>query len=92
MGGKGKFHLTPYIPPPEVPDEEFPLLLTTGRILYHYHSVISRKSKPLSEMAPAPTVDISPEDARKLDIGEDGDMVSVESRRGHVEARARIVD
>jgi formate dehydrogenase alpha subunit len=90
--GKGKFHLTPYVPPPEVPDEEYPFLLTTGRMLYHYHSVISRKSKPLSEMAPSPTVDIGPEDAHKLGIDEDGAMVSVESRRGHVEARARIVD
>jgi len=90
--GMGKFHLTPYTPPPEVPDEEFPFLLTTGRILYHYHSVISRKSKPLSEMAPAATVDIGPEDARRLGVDEDGVMVSVESRRGRVEARARIVD
>ena len=90
--GKGKFHHTPFVPPPEVPDEEFPLLLTTGRILYHYHSVISRKSKPLSEIAPEPTVDISPDDAEKLGIEGDGVMVSVESRRGRVEARARIVD
>jgi predicted molibdopterin-dependent oxidoreductase YjgC len=43
-------------------------------------------------MAPSPTVDIGAEDAHKLGIDEDGAMVSVESRRGHVEARARIVD
>jgi len=90
--GKGKFHITPYVASPEMPDDEYPFVLTTGRILFHYHSVISRKSKPLSEIAPSPTVDIGPEDARKLGIEEDGAMVSVESRRGRLEARARIVD
>ena len=90
--GKGKFHVTPYVPPPEMPDGEYPFILTTGRMLYHYHGVLSRKSEGLSTMAPAPTIDIGREDARKLGIDADGAMVSVESRRGRIEARARITD
>ena len=66
--------------------------MTTGRILYHYHTVMSRKSKSLSEIAPGPTLDIGPEDAKKLGINGAGAMVSVESRRGRIEARARVVD
>jgi formate dehydrogenase alpha subunit len=90
--GKGKFHLTPYVPPPELPDENYPYLLTTGRILFHYHTVLSRQSKPLSEIAPAATVDIGPEDAKNLGINGAGAVVTVESRRGRIEARARVVD
>ncbi|MGA3175161.1 MAG: molybdopterin dinucleotide binding domain-containing protein, partial [Syntrophorhabdales bacterium] len=90
--GKGKFHVTPYVPAPELPDEEYPLFLTTGRILYHYHGVLSRKSKPLSEMAPEPIIDVSREDARKIGFNGEGARVVVESRRGSIEARARAVD
>ncbi len=43
--GMGKFHITPYAPAPELPDATYPFLLTTGRVLYHYHTMISRKSK-----------------------------------------------
>jgi formate dehydrogenase alpha subunit len=90
--GKGKFHLTPYVPAPELPDAEYPFLLTTGRMLYHYHGVLSRRSKPLSEIAPAPTLDMSREDAKRLGFNGEGATVSVESRRGRIEARARAVD
>ena len=90
--GKGKFHVTPYAPSPELPDEEYPFLLTTGRILYHYHTVMSRKSKPLSEISSAPTLDMSREDAKKLGFNGEGATVSIESRRGRIEARARAVD
>ena len=90
--GKGKFHVTPYVPPPELPDEEYPFLLTTGRMLYHYHGVLSRKSKGLSGMAPAPVIEISRADAKRLGFNGEGATVSVESRRGRIEARARAVD
>ena len=90
--GKGKFHVTPYVPPPELPDEEYPFLLTTGRMLYHYHTVISRKSAVLSGMAPAPVIDISRADAQRLGFNGEGAMVSVESRRGRIEVKARAVD
>jgi formate dehydrogenase alpha subunit len=90
--GKGKFHATPYVPSPELPDDEYPFCLTTGRMLYHYHGVLSRKSKPLSEMAPEPIIDVNREDARRLGFNGKGARVIVESRRGRIEARARAVD
>jgi predicted molibdopterin-dependent oxidoreductase YjgC len=90
--GRGKFHVTPYVPPPELPDEEYPFLLTTGRMLYHYHGVLSRKSAGLSGMAPAAAIDMSRADAQRLGFNGEGAMVSVESRRGRIEVRARAVD
>jgi len=88
--GKGKFHVTPYVPPPEMPDAEYPFILTTGRVLYHYHTVISRKSKGLSEICPEGTVEISPADASRLGIHAGNGMVEVSSRRGALKARAKI--
>jgi formate dehydrogenase alpha subunit len=90
--GKGKFHATPYMPAPELPDEEYPFCLTTGRMLYHYHAVMSRKSKPLSEIAPAPIIEVSRADAKKIGFNGEGAWVVVESRRGRIEAQARAVD
>jgi formate dehydrogenase alpha subunit len=90
--GKGKFHLTPYIPPPELPDDEFPFILTTGRVLYHYHSLISRKSKGLSEIYPEGVVEIHSEDAARLGIRPDNGFVEVASRRGKVRVKAEIGD
>lgn len=90
--GKGKFHVTPYTEPPELPDEAYPFLLTTGRVLYHYHTMISRKSKGLSEIYPEGVVEIHPEDARRLGIRADNGLVEIESRRGKVHAKARITE
>ncbi len=90
--GKGKFHVTPYAPSPELPDEEYPFLLTTGRVLYHYHTMISRKSKGLSEIYPEGVVEINPEDAARLGIQPDNGLVEVASRRGKVKVKARITD
>ena len=90
--GKGKFHVTPYVPSPELPDEEYPFLLTTGRVLYHYHTMISRKSKGLSEIYPEGVVEINPEDAARLGIQPDNGLVEVASRRGKVKVKARITD
>jgi predicted molibdopterin-dependent oxidoreductase YjgC len=88
--GKGKFHVTPYVPAPELPDEEYPFLLTTGRVLYHYHTMISRKSKGLSEIYPEGVLEINPEDARRLGIQPDNGLVEVASRRGKVKVKAKI--
>ena len=90
--GRGLFHPVEYRPEPEEPDEEFPLYLSTGRILYHYHGgSMTRRSVGLVERAPRCEVEISPEDAEKLGIG-DGDKVRVRSRRGQIEAVARVTD
>ena len=90
--GKGKFHVTPYASPPELPDEEYPFLLTTGRVLYHYHTLISRKSKGLSEIYPEGVIEINPEDAFRLGIQPDNGLVEVASRRGKVHVKAKISD
>lgn len=87
--GKGKFHITPYVPAPELPDEEYPFLLTTGRVLYHYHTMISRKSKGLSEFYPEGMIGIHPEDASRLGIESDNAWVEVISRRGKIRVKAK---
>jgi predicted molibdopterin-dependent oxidoreductase YjgC len=90
--GKGKFHITPYAAPPELPDQEYPFLLTTGRVLYHYHTLISRKSKGLSEIYSEGVVEINPGDAARLGIKPDDGLVEVISRRGKVQAKAKVAD
>jgi predicted molibdopterin-dependent oxidoreductase YjgC len=90
--GKGKFHVTPYAPAPELPDEKYPFLLTTGRVLYHYHTVISRKSKGLSEIYPEGVIEINPEDAQRLGIKPDNGLVEVTSRRGRVQVKSKVSD
>jgi len=88
--GKGKFHVVPYVPPPELPDEQYPFIMTTGRILYHYHTIISHKSKGLKAICPEGVVEINPEDARKLGIQEGDGLVEVSSRRGKVRVKPKI--
>ncbi|MET8003074.1 molybdopterin oxidoreductase family protein [Nonomuraea glycinis] len=74
----------------EVPDEDYPLRLTTGRTVYHWHTRTKTKRAPqLQQAAPAMWVELSEPDAARLDIAE-GDIVRVTSRRGSIEAPARI--
>ena len=88
--GKGKFTPLEYQPPQELPDDDYPLLLTTGRSLFHYHTgTMSRKVKGLNAFRNKELVEIHPGDARRLGIA-DGDKVQVTSRRGNVTARARV--
>ncbi|OGP50018.1 MAG: formate dehydrogenase [Deltaproteobacteria bacterium RBG_13_43_22] len=90
--GLGKFHALIYRGPIEVQDAEYPLVLTTGRILYHYHTgTMTRKSKGLEEMAPECLIEISSADARTLKLSE-GERVKVVSRRGDLEAGVKITD
>ncbi len=88
--GKGKFHAVPYVPAPELPNEEYPFLLTTGRVLYHYHTLVTRKSKGLSEIYPEGVIEINPEDAMRLGIQPDNGLVEVTSRRGKVKVKAKV--
>ena len=90
--GKGKFHVVPYVPAPELPNEEYPFLLTTGRVLYHYHTLVTRKSKGLSEIYPEGVIEINPEDAVRLGIQPDNGLVEVASRRGKVKVKAKVSD
>ncbi|MFH1487329.1 MAG: molybdopterin dinucleotide binding domain-containing protein, partial [Pseudomonadota bacterium] len=87
--GKGKFHVVKDSPPAELPSGQYPILLTTGRILEHWHTgSMSHRSRVLECLAPESRVDISPVDAERLGI-EDGDIVSLSSRRGKVQTKAR---
>jgi len=73
----------------EIPDDEYPFIFNTGRVLYHWHTgAISRRSR-LDEAYPEPLVEVSPEDADRLGIPKSG-LVRVSSRRGSVETRAWI--
>jgi formate dehydrogenase alpha subunit len=90
--GMGKFYITPYAPAPELPDAKYPFLLTTGRVLYHYHTMTSRKSRSLSEIYPEGVVEVNPDDANRLGIKPDNGLVEVVSRRGKVRVKAKISD
>jgi formate dehydrogenase alpha subunit len=88
--GLGVFHAIEYLPPNELPDNEYPMYLTTGRVLAQYHTgTMTMKSEGLNELAPECFVEISALDAQAYDI-EDGALMGVRSRRGEIEARARI--
>jgi predicted molibdopterin-dependent oxidoreductase YjgC len=90
--GKGKFFAVEYRDAAELPDEEYPLIFTTGRVLYHFHTgTVSRKSKGLNEVYKEALVEISPNDAEELNI-EDGEMVEVASRRGKIKAKVKITE
>ncbi|HEX6500053.1 MAG TPA: molybdopterin oxidoreductase family protein [Micromonosporaceae bacterium] len=89
-GGRAFLHAAPYQPAPEVPGEEYPLLLTTGRTVYQFHTrTKTGRATQLVHAAPESWVELNPVDAEKLGVGE-GDLVRVESPRGAVRGRARI--
>jgi formate dehydrogenase major subunit/formate dehydrogenase alpha subunit len=88
--GLGHFSPTGYTPPAELPDAEFPLLLTTGRTYFHWHTgTMTRRTHLLDREERWPFVEVSPEDARQLDV-RDGEQVLVASRRGEITARVRL--
>ncbi len=90
--GLGKFHAVEYKPPAESVSEDYPLILTTGRVLEHWHTgSMSRRSDVLHKLNPDASVDIHPTDAIKLGIV-DGDMVTIASERGKIETPARVTD
>ncbi len=79
-----------YVPPIEEPDEDYPYWLTTGRVVYHFHTrTKTGRAKALQAAAPDAFVQISATDAQREGIGE-GDMIEVRSRRGRIEAHARV--
>jgi predicted molibdopterin-dependent oxidoreductase YjgC len=88
--GKGRFHVTEHLPPKEMPDSEYPLVLTTGRVLYHWHGAeMTRRSHALMELYPETIVEISPEDAEKIGLNGKA-SVRVKSRRGEMIAKALV--
>ena len=89
-GEKAAFWFRPYHPPAEVPDDEYPFWLSTGRILEHWHTgSMTRRVKQLHQAAPEAYVEVNRSDATQLGI-KDGDKVRVSSRRGHLDLSAKI--
>lgn len=90
--GLGRFTPVDWLPAAEQPDEEYPLVLTTGRVLYHYHTgSLSRRAKGLAEFYPEGKVEVHPEDAIRLGIV-DGALTRVSSRRGSLVAKAEVTE
>lgn len=87
--GRGKFHPLEYAPNAEMPDEDYPFVLSTGRVLEHWHGGTLTRHSWLDDLFPEPLVDIHPGDAARLGI-QDGDAVRVTSRRGSIVLRAHI--
>ena len=87
---RGKLVPAAIIPPDEQPDSDYPMVLTTGRMLEHWHTgAMTRRADILDSIEPEATAHISPADFAALGI-EPGDRVQVESRRGAVELHARM--
>lgn len=90
--GKGLFSPVEHQEPAETPDEQFPFVLTTGRILQHYHTrSLTGRVTGLVQLAPEERVEINPDDAARLGVN-DGDWLRLTSRRGQVDARAWVTD
>ena len=88
--GRGKFYPVEYQPPIEQPDSEYPFVLSTGRTLYHYNSAtMTMREDGVVQKQEDPFVEMHPEDAVALGI-EDGEWVRLVSRRGELEARAKL--
>ena len=87
--GLGCFHPVDFIPPAEKPDREYPFILSTGRMLFHYHTAtMTRKSTPLNQFAPEAYAEINARDLQRLKK-KTGDVLRVVSRRGSIEIPAR---
>ena len=90
--GKGKFMPIDHVPSPELPDDDYPMILSTGRVLYHWHGgEMTRRAKGLMEVYSNALVEINPDDAQKLQISGEN-IVRVISRRGSIEAEAWVTN
>jgi len=88
--GKGKFMPLEYKPSQELPDDDFPLILTTDRSLYHFHtSTMTRRVEGLEALNPVELLLINPLDAQRNNIV-DGEKVQVSSRRGKVKVKVKV--
>jgi formate dehydrogenase major subunit/formate dehydrogenase alpha subunit len=90
--GLGLFSPAEYRPSVELPDEEYPLVLSTGRCYFHFHTgTMTRRSQLLDREERFPYVEISPEDAKELGIA-DRSWTYVATRRGEVKSMAHVTD
>jgi ferredoxin-nitrate reductase len=90
--GRARFAPTPQAAPAEKPDGDYPLLLTTGRVAEHWHTMSrTGKSPRLTGLAPEPLVELSPADAERIGL-EEGSRARIVSRRGEMVMRVRVVE
>jgi formate dehydrogenase alpha subunit len=88
--GLGHFQTVDYKPPAELPDEEYPYVLTTGRSIFHYHTgTMTRRTPRLNDEVPRGFVQINPTDAADAGV-KNGDMVTLRSRRGSIDVAAKV--
>lgn len=90
--GKGKFMPIEHVPPAELPDDDYPMLMSTGRVLYHWHGgQMTRRAAGLMEVYGHALVEVNPTDAERIGIvGES--HIRIKSRRGQIEAEAWITE
>ena len=87
--GKGKLTPLEYRPSAELPDKDYPLILSTGRVLYHWHGgTMTRRSK-LDDIYPEALIEIHPDDAKNIGVAS-GEWVKVRSRRGEIEVKVLV--
>jgi predicted molibdopterin-dependent oxidoreductase YjgC len=90
--GLGKFMAIDHVPPAEMPDDEYPVLLSTGRVLYHWHGgQMTRRAEGLMEVYGQSLIEVNPMDAERLGLN-GSKRVRVTSRRGSIEAEAWVTD
>jgi formate dehydrogenase alpha subunit len=90
--GLGKFVAVDHVSPAELPDEEYPLMLTTGCVIYHWHGgEMTHRARNLHAMYPEALVEINPKDAHRANISH-GELMRVASRRGAIVAKADVTD
>ncbi|MFD7920459.1 molybdopterin-dependent oxidoreductase [Streptomyces sp. NPDC059740] len=91
-GGRARFFARPHLPPAELPDDDFPFVLNTGRLPHQWHTLTKTgKVAKLGRLNPGPFVEVHPEDARALGVRE-GDHLEVASRRGRAVLPAVVTD
>jgi formate dehydrogenase alpha subunit len=90
--GKGTFTAVDYTDPGESPDEQYPLLLTTGRVPFHFHSgSMTRRTEVLNREVPTGYVNIHPDAAKKYEV-KDGETITMASRRGEINIVVKVSD
>jgi formate dehydrogenase alpha subunit len=88
--GLGRFVPAEHVPAAELPDDEYPLMLTTGRVIYHWHGAeMTRRARGLTAAYPEALIEISPKDAQRAGVHHGG-LVRLTSRRGEIVAKAQV--
>jgi formate dehydrogenase major subunit/formate dehydrogenase alpha subunit len=90
--GKGKFMAIDHVPPAERPDDDYPMIMSTGRVLYHWHGgQMTRRAAGIMQVYGEALVELNPDDADKLGVN-GRNILRITSRRGSIEAKAWVTD